>query len=83
VRLADLVDDPAPPVRAPDLGGPEILEAAELFGAYLRASGKRRRLIPVRLPGRVFRAYRSGAHLTPDNPSAGERWSDFLASRLP
>ena len=83
VRLADLVDDPAPPARAPDLGGPQVLAAADLVGAYLRAAGLHRRLVPVRLPGRVFRAYRSGAHLTPDNASRGESWSDFLASGLP
>jgi hypothetical protein len=65
VRLADLVDHPAQAGRAPDLGGPEILEI--------------RHIIPFRLPGRVFRAFRSGAHLTPENRSAGESWSDFLA----
>jgi uncharacterized protein YbjT (DUF2867 family) len=79
LRLADLADDPAPPGRAPDLGGPEIFEARDLFGAYLRAAGRSRRLVPFRLPGRVFRAFRAGAHLTPENRSAGEHWSDFLA----
>ncbi len=82
LRLADLVDAPAPAGRAPDLGGPEILRARELIAGYLDAAGRRRRIVPVRLPGRTFRAFRAGAHLAPENRSSGERWADFLAGAV-
>ncbi|MDI6103649.1 NAD(P)H-binding protein [Actinoplanes sp. NEAU-A12] len=81
-RIADLVDTPVPG-RAADLGGPEVLRAPEVFRSYLAATGSRRRLVPVRLPGATFRAFRDGAHLAPANPSSGERWSDFLTARFP
>ncbi|MEU8663204.1 SDR family oxidoreductase [Actinoplanes philippinensis] len=76
-RLAELVDRPVPG-RADDLGGPEVLHAPDLFRAYRDRIGSRRRVVPVRLPGAAFRAFRNGEHLTPAHRSGGERWSDFL-----
>ncbi|MEV4282962.1 SDR family oxidoreductase [Actinoplanes xinjiangensis] len=76
-RIAALVDDPVPG-RAEDLGGPEVLRAPDLFRSYLDRIGSRRRVVPVRLPGAAFRAFRNGEHLTPAHRSGGERWSDFL-----
>ena len=35
----------------PDLAGPRVYEMAELIRGYLRANGKHRPMIPVRLPG--------------------------------
>ncbi|MFC4068305.1 SDR family oxidoreductase [Actinoplanes subglobosus] len=76
-RLAELAADPVPG-RADDLGGPEVLHAPDLFRSYLEAIGSHRRVVPVRLPGAAFRAFRDGAHLTPAHRSGGERWSGFL-----
>ncbi|WP_433788483.1 SDR family oxidoreductase [Actinoplanes sp. CA-252034] len=76
-RLGELVDQQVPG-RADDLGGPEVLFAPDLFRGYLDRIGSRRRIVPVRLPGAAFRAFRQGEHLTPAHRSGGERWSDFL-----
>jgi hypothetical protein len=56
---------------------------AELIRSYLRASGRRRLLMPVWMPGRAGRAYRAGENLTLDGATLGEHtWEDFLADRL-
>jgi uncharacterized protein YbjT (DUF2867 family) len=65
--------------RAPDLGGPQVLSAADLTRVYLRSRGRRRPVVPVRLPGAVARGYRSGGHLAPDHPGGGRTWEEFLA----
>ncbi|MET9022652.1 SDR family oxidoreductase [Actinopolymorpha sp. NPDC004070] len=77
-RLASLaVGEPVG--RAPDFAGPEVRQAGEFAAAYLRASDRRRRILPVRLPGRTFRAYRSGAHLAPDQTVGKVTFEDYLA----
>ena len=78
-RLVELAA--APPVgRAADLGGPQIRTFRELAQAYLRASGKRRLLLPVGLPGAVFRGYRQGGHLTPEHAEGRRTFEDYLAA---
>ena len=78
-RLAELtLREPAG--RVPDMAGPQVLSFADLVRGYLRASRRRRAVLPVRLPG--LRRIREGA-LIPD-PSAetliGTRtWAEFLA----
>lgn len=78
-RLADLaVAEPAG--RVPDLGGPEVREAADLARAYLAARGRKRRIVPFRLPGKVFRALRSGSGMTPEHADGKGTFEDFLAA---
>ncbi|WP_238454487.1 hypothetical protein [Micromonospora sp. ATA51] len=56
---------------------------AELARGYLRARGKRRPMLPVRMPGRAGRAYRAGENLTLDGADVGARtWEAFLAERV-
>lgn len=56
---------------------------AELVRSYLAAAGKRRPLLPVRMPGRAGRAYRAGENLAPEGADLGARtWEDFLAERV-
>lgn len=79
-RLAELAAaDPAG--RVADMGGPEIHTFTDLARAYLRATGKRRVLLPVRLPGKTFRAARAGGHLTPEQRAGKRTFEEFLARR--
>lgn len=66
----------------PDIAGPRVYPMAELVRAYLRARGKRRPIMPVRLPGRAFRAYREGANLSLDPATGRGTWEDYLAERF-
>jgi uncharacterized protein YbjT (DUF2867 family) len=86
-RLADLaLGEPAG--RVPDMGGPQVISFADLLRAYLRASHRRRPVVPVWMPG--IRAVRAGALLVPPGQAAapehaaGERtWEDFLRGHFP
>jgi uncharacterized protein YbjT (DUF2867 family) len=68
--------------RAPDFGGPQVRTVTDLARSYLRMVGKRRPLLPVRLPGKVFRAYRSGGHLAPEHAAGTITFEDYLAEQL-
>jgi uncharacterized protein YbjT (DUF2867 family) len=72
----------APAGLVPEVGGPQIYELAALVRSYLRARGKRRPILPVRLPGRAARAYRAGANLAPDRAVGRRTWEEFLAERV-
>jgi uncharacterized protein YbjT (DUF2867 family) len=79
-RLAALaLGEPAG--RAPDFGGPEILAAAELAQAVAEASGRRRRIVPVSVPGETFRAYASGGHLAPEHRDGTITFGQYLAGQ--
>jgi uncharacterized protein YbjT (DUF2867 family) len=78
VRLVDLaVSEPAG--RAPDMGGPQIRTARDLARTYLQAVGRRRLVVPIPVPGRVFRGYRDGGHLAPDHADGRITFDEFLA----
>lgn len=80
-RLVELAT--ASPVGwAPDLGGPQVLSAGTLARSYLRATRRRRRILPVRLPGAAFAAYRRGQHLAPDRAVGRVTFGEFLAERI-
>ncbi|CAL9362128.1 SDR family oxidoreductase [Streptomyces sp. enrichment culture] len=64
-RLAELAVA-GPAGRVPDMGGPEVRTLEDLARAYLRAAGRRRRVVPVPLAGRTYRAFRAGGHLAPE-----------------
>jgi uncharacterized protein YbjT (DUF2867 family) len=66
----------------PDIAGPRVYELAELVRSYLRARGKHRPILPVRLPGKAARAFRAGANLAPDRAVGRRTWEDFLAEEL-
>lgn len=80
-HLVELVDA-GPRERVPDIGGPEVRSARSLAQAYLTAARRRRAIMGIALPGRVFSAYRAGANLTPDNAHEGVTFEDFLAERF-
>jgi uncharacterized protein YbjT (DUF2867 family) len=70
----------APAGLVPEVGGPRVYELADLVRSYLRARGKHRPILPVRIPGKAARAFRSGANLTPDRAVGHRTWEDFLAA---
>jgi len=80
-RLAELALGP-PAGLAPDMAGPRVYPMAELLRGYLRAVGKRRPLVPVRLPGQAARAVRAGANLAPERAVGRRTWEEFLAERV-
>jgi uncharacterized protein YbjT (DUF2867 family) len=66
----------------PDIGGPRIYEMDDLVRSYLRAAGKHRLLIPMRLPGAAAAAHRDGANLTPARAVGVRTWEDYLAAQM-
>ena len=79
-RLAALVAGPAQG-RVSDLGGPEVRPMADLARAWLAATGRRRPIVPLRLPGAIARGYREGAHLAPEHTEGVVTFEQFLAAR--
>ena len=79
-RLAELALG-APAGLVPDMGGPRVYGMADLLREYLRARGKRRMMVPVRLPGKAARAFRAGANLAPEQAVGRRTWEEFLAER--
>ncbi|MFC9129016.1 SDR family oxidoreductase [Streptomyces sp. NPDC057099] len=81
-RLAELTLG-TPSGLVPDLTGPHVHGLADLARPYLRLRGRRRPMLPVRIPGKAGRAYRAGANLTLRGAEEGKRtWEEFLAERL-
>ena len=66
----------------PDIGGPRVYGMDELLRSYLRATSRHRLILPVRLPGKAYRAFRAGANLAPDRAVGSRTWEDFLAEVL-
>lgn len=76
-RLVELaLGEPAGLV--PDMAGPRVYGMAELFRAYLRASGRHRLILTLRLSGRAARAFRAGANLAPDRAVGHRTWEDVV-----
>ncbi|TYB45320.1 SDR family oxidoreductase [Actinomadura chibensis] len=81
-RLAELTLG-APSGRVPDLVGPKVYGMGELIRSYLRASGKRRALPAVPIPGKVGRVYRAGENIVLEGAVHGTcTWEEFLADHV-
>jgi uncharacterized protein YbjT (DUF2867 family) len=81
VRLVELALG-RPSGLVPDLAGPRVYGLVELARSYLRATHRRRLILPVRMPGGAFRAIRAGANLAPDRAVGRRTWEEFLAERV-
>ena len=77
LELASLAQG-APTGMAPEMGGPEIREAVDLARIYLAATGKKRRLVPLKVPGATYRAYRAGGNLNPGRAVGKRTFADYL-----
>ncbi|WP_223624309.1 SDR family oxidoreductase [Microbacterium sp. EST19A] len=80
-RLAELtLSEPAG--RVADLAGPEVQEVADLVRTFDAARGRTHRLLPLRIPGGVGRAYRAGDNLADETAvRAGSTWAEYLGER--
>lgn len=81
VAVADLAGE-EPAGFAPEVGGPQVRSYRELAEAYLRAAGKRRLLLPLRLPGAAARGFRAGGNLTPDRAVGRGTFEEALERRF-
>ncbi|TQC50209.1 NAD-dependent epimerase/dehydratase family protein [Rhodococcus sp. WS4] len=78
-RLVELTLAP-PAGLVPDLPGPTVYGMADLARGFLRANGKHRLMLPVRMPGKAGRAYRAGDNLALGGTTGKRTWEDFLAA---
>jgi len=81
-RLAELALG-EPGCIAPELGGPTIYPMSGLARDYLRATGKRRLIMNVPMPGKAAAAFRAGANLAAGHADGTGTWEAFLAKRFP
>ena len=72
----------AEPAVVPDLAGPHVYGVAELMRSYLRATHRRRPVVPVPLPGKAARAVREGAVINPERAVGKRTWEEFLTDRV-
>ncbi len=80
-RLVELaLSEPAG--RAPDVGGPEVSAFADLARSYLKAAGRRGKVVEVPVPGKTARAFRQGAHLVPDHSYSKITWEEHLSRSI-
>ncbi|MGW1954989.1 SDR family oxidoreductase [Streptomyces sp. NPDC001920] len=80
-RLAGLAVS-APAGRVEDMGGPEVRSLDSLARAYLKATGRRRRVVSVPLWGKAYRGFRSGGHLAPGLAVGKGTFEEYLQGRL-
>ncbi|GLZ49375.1 nucleotide-diphosphate-sugar epimerase [Actinomycetospora sp. NBRC 106375] len=79
-RLAALAAGP-PQGWTPPMGGPEVRPMGDLARTWAGTTGRRRPVVPLRLPGAIARGYRSGAHVAPGHADGVVTFEQFLASR--
>jgi uncharacterized protein YbjT (DUF2867 family) len=80
-RLVDLALG-TPAGLVPEMAGPRVYSGEELLRAYLRSAHRRRRILPVPLPGKAAAAIRAGAALAPNQAVGRRTWEEFLADRV-
>ena len=76
-RMVKLFDE-RPAGRAPDMGGPEVLDLSDIVRSYARAVGKRRPVVGVPLPGKGMAGFRAGYNLTPEHADGRITWAQWL-----
>jgi uncharacterized protein YbjT (DUF2867 family) len=80
-RLVELAQG-EPAGLVPDIAGPKVYTLKEIITSYLRATNRRRPLLPVHFPGKAPRAFRTGVNLAPANATGTHTWEAFLADRV-
>lgn len=68
--------------RAPDFGGPQARAIDDLARSYLTIVGKRRPVVPVRLPGKVFGGIRAGGLLPAEHAAGTITFEQYLSEQV-
>ncbi len=68
--------------RAPDVGGPEVRTLADAARGYLEATGRRKAVLEIPLPGKTAREIGTGALTCPHNRYGRIRWEEFLRRKI-
>jgi uncharacterized protein YbjT (DUF2867 family) len=68
--------------RAPDFGGPQVRALDDLARSYLAIVGKRRLIVPIGLPGKVFGAVRAGALTAPQHAAGTINFERYLREQV-
>jgi uncharacterized protein YbjT (DUF2867 family) len=76
-RLCEIVQA-GPSGFLPDMGGPQIYTSGELARIWLKQRGKHRAIIPLWLPGKMFRALRQGGNTCPQQTTGTVSWEAWL-----
>lgn len=79
-RLTELVGA-EPAGRVADIGGPQQRTAREFAEAWKRATGSRRAIWSLRLPGRTVAGFAAGHNLVPGTPYGTGDFDEFLAAK--
>ncbi|GAB2580129.1 hypothetical protein Aab01nite_56510 [Paractinoplanes abujensis] len=79
-RIAGLLDE-GPARGTLEFAGPRIMNFGEAAATWLAARGDRRRVVRLRVPGKVARAMRDGELTTTATPTGTRTWEDYLAAR--
>jgi uncharacterized protein YbjT (DUF2867 family) len=61
------------------IAGPRVYPMEDLLRDYLRAIGRRRLVVPMRIPGGAAKAQRAGANLALDHATGKRTWEEFIA----
>lgn len=67
-----------PSGHVPDIGGPEVRTYAGLARTFLKALGRRKRIVEIPVPGKTARAFRDGTQITPEHRYGKVTWEEFL-----
>lgn len=68
--------------RAPDFGGPQARAIDDLARSYLAIVGKRRPIVPVRLPGKVVGGICAGGLLTSERAAGTITFEEYLGEHV-
>lgn len=80
-RLVELTQS-EPAGLVPDIAGPKVYTLKEIIGSYLAATGRRRPMVPLHLPGKAARTFRTGINLAPTHATGTHTWEAFLTERV-
>jgi uncharacterized protein YbjT (DUF2867 family) len=68
--------------RAPDFAGPQVHALEDLARSYLAIVGKRRLIVPIRLPSKVFGGIRAGGLLAPEHADGTITFEQYLRQQV-